>query len=133
MPTNRRQRMFEKEAARRESLVDGLSRSLRGRFPNATRWVIFSAIGAQREAGDGTPSERLRLVEEAYDRFLATGEFSVSEDVKTAEAGGAELEDILSAFYDEHRWSTGPLCPVEAKGFCGGEASPVGHEYFYTE
>lgn len=128
MTTKRHQKSVTKALETRDGLVEYSIDCQHKNFPKANKWVIFSAVGGQREAGIGVDSDRLRRFQEQYERFLDTGQLPDIEDAKICNTRD-ELRSALIDFYESHRWMEGPLCVM---GSSDPEAE-IGYEYFWTE
>lgn len=109
-------------------MIASIKADLKTRFPNATRWALFSAVAGQREVGIGNESERLKTLEAAYQKFLNGSDFRESKDSVICN-DDEMLEISLGRFYDEHDWGGGYLCST---GDSGGDNS-TGYEYFWIE
>ncbi len=128
MTTKRHQKSITKSLEGRDSLLQGIFDDLNRGFPKASKWVIFSAVGGQREAGIGVDSGRLQQLEEQYERFLEIGNLPDMEDSKICNTQD-ELRSALVDLYESHRWMEGPLCPRESSD----PEAVIGYEYFWTE
>ncbi|MCD6052330.1 MAG: hypothetical protein K0Q55_3748 [Verrucomicrobia bacterium] len=132
MTTRRHQRSEERSQQHLADLTRSVINDLQVAFPNALCWVIFSAIGAQREDGIGSDSPRADAVAQQFDDFLKAPDTPPAETQDIlCYTSLTELEQRLPAFIVQQRWMGGAICPW-------GDNVPkpeaiVAFEYFWTE
>lgn len=133
MTTSRHKRSNERDEAKAIEFAESVWEKFKHTFPNAKKWVIFSSVAAQHEAGIGEASERLSKLEFALDEFLVNTDYfpEPSEDILVIFSASCFVTS-LADFATRQRMVYGPL----NYGISGDDPLPdavIAYDAYWTE